>query len=236
MQVLTKEHIIARLREIKAMGWIPNARRGNHGGIGNTLEDLLGIKENNLPIPNAAEWELKCQRRKRMRANSYTTLFHWEPSPKALRFVPAVFLPLYGWPHQSKAGEKSFRQTINALHRTDRGFGIVVDRAERKIVVSFDARRGRASPRGMARRRRRSESGSGELNPQPYWGFDDLFHKAGMKLKNCFYVLAQVKEADGAGVLPLRQRHDPEGLQLREVPRSGREGIDPDRFRRPYRP
>ena len=59
MQVLTKEQIIARLQEIKQMGWIPNARRGNHGGIGNTLEDLLGIKENNLPIPNAAEWELK---------------------------------------------------------------------------------------------------------------------------------------------------------------------------------
>jgi len=26
----------------------PNARPGNVGGIGNTLEDLLGIQENNL--------------------------------------------------------------------------------------------------------------------------------------------------------------------------------------------
>ncbi|MDH4262220.1 MAG: MvaI/BcnI family restriction endonuclease [Spirochaetia bacterium] len=38
---------------------IQNSRAGNHCGIGNTLEDLLGITENNLPIPNAAEWELK---------------------------------------------------------------------------------------------------------------------------------------------------------------------------------
>jgi len=32
-----------------------------------------------------------------------------------------------------------------------------------------------------------------ELNPQPYWGFNDLFHKAGTKLINCFYVKAEVK-------------------------------------------
>jgi len=62
MQVLTKEDLIAALREIRNKGWIPNARHGNAGGVGNTLEDLLGIAENNLPIPNATEWELKCQR------------------------------------------------------------------------------------------------------------------------------------------------------------------------------
>ena len=59
--IYTKPALIARLIEISSMGFVPNARRGNHGGIGNTLEDLLGIKENNLPIPNAAEWELKAQ-------------------------------------------------------------------------------------------------------------------------------------------------------------------------------
>lgn len=34
--------------------------------------------------------------------------------------------------------------------------------------------------------------GLGELNPQPYWGFDDLEHKAGTKLPNTFYVQAEV--------------------------------------------
>ncbi|MBQ5478723.1 MAG: hypothetical protein IIT66_00730, partial [Acetobacter sp.] len=33
-------------------------------------------KENNLPLPNAAEWELKCQRRQ---TTSLVTLFHIEP-------------------------------------------------------------------------------------------------------------------------------------------------------------
>jgi len=62
LKVYTKESLIEELKKIRDMGWILNARPGNSGGIGNTLEDLLGIEENNLPIPNAAEWELKCQR------------------------------------------------------------------------------------------------------------------------------------------------------------------------------
>ena len=35
--------------------------------------------------------------------------------------------------------------------------------------------------------------GLDELNPQPYWGFDDLEHKAGTKLLNAFYVQAEVR-------------------------------------------
>src|SRR5918996_5891186 len=130
MQVLTKEQIIARLREIKQMGWIPNARSGNQGGIGNTLEDLLGIKENNLPIPNASEWELKTQR---LNTTSLTTLLHSEPSPRAIRFVPQVLLPKYGWMSQ-EAGkrypltEMSFRQTIHGATPSDRGFMVKINR------------------------------------------------------------------------------------------------------------
>ena len=36
-----------------------------------------------------------------------------------------------------------------------------------------------------------------ELTPQPYWGFDDLFHKAGTKLLNCFYLQAETKKIQG---------------------------------------
>lgn len=124
MKIFTKKSLTKKLLQIIRKGWIPNARHGNSGGIGNTLEDLLGITENNLPIPNAAEWELKAQR---LNSASLTTLFHIEPSPRALNFVPAILLPKYGWAH-GEAGKKypakemSFRQTINGLARSDRGF------------------------------------------------------------------------------------------------------------------
>src|SRR3989338_2039444 len=189
MKLYTKEKLIEELKNVRDKGWIENARPGNAGGVGNTLEDLLGIEENNLPIPNAAEWELKCQR---MDTSSLTTLFHMEPSPRAIGFVPKMLLPLYGWEHQTISGEKSFRQTINGLSCSDRGFKVVVDREARKVLISFDVKcvSDRHSEWLTSVKKR---VGLTELNPQPYWGFDDLFHKAGTKLLNCFFVEAEVK-------------------------------------------
>lgn len=200
-KIYSKEQLIDRLHEIRNMGWIENRRYGNDGGIGNTLEDLLGIEENNLPIPNAAEWELKCQR---SNTTSLTTLFHFEPSPRALRFVPSILLPNYGWRH-AEAGEKnpvsemSFRQTISGASRSDRGFMLKIDDLEKKIVVSFD-------PNFVDRRHElwldSVEIRAGnldELNPQPYWGFADVYHKAGTKLLNTFYVVADC-DRDSRGI------------------------------------
>jgi hypothetical protein len=192
--IYTKEALTTRLRAIADMGWVPNIRHGNHGGIGNTLEQLLGIKENNLPIPNAAEWELKAQR---IGSASLTTLFHMEPSPRAIRFVPQVLLPKYGWNHQEadkrySAEEMSFRQTIHGGTRSDRGFTVVIDRDQQKVLISFDA--GSVDPRHRDWLASVGERvGGGELDPQPYWGFADLEHKAGTKLLNAFYVQAEVK-------------------------------------------
>ena len=36
-----------------------------------------------------------------------------------------------------------------------------------------------------------------ELDPQPYWGFQDLYHKAGTKLRNCFFIGVNVKKQEG---------------------------------------
>ena len=192
--IYTKQKLTEKLKQISAMGWIPNARRGNAGGIGNTLEDLLGIKENNLPIPNAAEWELKAQR---LNSTSLTTLFHIEPSPRAIRFVPQVLLPKYGWAHQEDGkkypkGEMSFRQTIHGQSRSDRGFIVLIDRKDKKILVSFDAGSVDIRHKDWLKSIKR-RVGPKELNPQPYWGFNDLEHKAGTKLLNTFYVQAEVK-------------------------------------------
>jgi len=194
MILYTKEDLIQKIKAICAQGWIANARPGNVGGIGNTLEDLLGITENNLPIPNAAEWELKCQR---IGSASLTTLFHIEPSPRALRFVPQILLPKYGWSHDEAGkrhpiSEMSFRQTIHGRARSDRGFMVVIDRDAKKVLISFDANAVAARHREWLQSVRQ-RVGLGELYPQPYWGFDDLYHKAGTKLLNCFYVQAQVK-------------------------------------------
>lgn len=197
MKTYTKAELIEALVQIRNQGFIRNKRRGNHGGIGNTLEDLLGIEENNLPLPNAGEWELKTQK---LGSNALNTLFHMEPSPRALQFVRKVLLPLYGWPHEKAgllypASEMSFRQTINGLTRSDRGFRVLVNEAQGRVEVSFDAAtvdsRHADWLTSVA-----AKVGLGELNPQPYWGLTDLFHKAGTKLSSCFFVQAEVEMRD----------------------------------------
>jgi len=194
MNIYTKDKLIKKFKEIANLGWIDNRRVGNHGGIGNTLEDLLGIEENNLPIPNAAEWELKAQKKN---TSSLTTLFHSEPSPRAIKFVPSILLPKYGWKHQN-AGmkypetEMSFRQTIHGQAYSDRGFTVIIDRKNEKVLISFNSKK--VDERHSEWLKDVIDNiGLKELNPQPYWGFDDLRHKAGTKLLNTFYVQADVK-------------------------------------------
>jgi MvaI/BcnI restriction endonuclease family len=73
---------------------------------------------------------------------------------------------------------------------------VKIDRNERKILISFDA--SNVAPKHAVWLQQVEERvGLGELNPQPYWGFDDLAHKAGTKLLNCFYVQAAVKIENG---------------------------------------
>ncbi|MFP4529293.1 MAG: MvaI/BcnI family restriction endonuclease [Candidatus Kapaibacterium sp.] len=194
MKIFSKQELINELIKISRLGWIKNNRSGNQGGIGNTLEDLLGIEENNLPIPNASEWELKTQRRN---TSSLTTLFHMEPSPRALRVVPNILLPLYGWRHK-EAGKKyalnemSFRQTIGGKRSSDRGFQVVIDRSAKKIKVTFNPdivdNKHNAWLNQVIQNTRNAEF------IEPYWGFRDLSNKAGTKLLNCFYIEAEVKK------------------------------------------
>lgn len=195
MKTYTKESLVKALIQIRNQGWIPSRRPGNDGGIGNTLEDLLGIEENNLPIPNAAEWELKTQKKN---TTSLVTLFHMEPSPRAYKFVPAILLPNFGWQHKQAGGkypaiEKSFRQTINTASYSSRGFKVVVDRDAEKVLVKFDLAKVNQQEHPLWYLQVEDRT----LPSMPYWGFQDLFHKAGTKLHNSFFVQASTKRSKG---------------------------------------
>lgn len=201
MKLFTKEELIAEIKKISFRGWHKSVKktidRRNDGAVGNTLEVLLGIKENNLPIPNAQEWELKGQR---MHTNALITLKHIEPSPRAARIVPTILLPKYGWRHK-KAGtrypdtEMSFRSTTSAIRFTNRGFRLVVDKEQRKICFVFNAKKADISNPEIASWLSSVEKriGLGPLEPEPYWGFEDLKYAIGEKIRNCFYVVADTK-------------------------------------------
>ncbi len=199
MRIYTKESLIAELIKIRNRGWIQSRRRYNNAGaVGNTLEKLLGIEENNLPIPNASEWELKARRKNTV---SLLTLFHCEPSPRALKLVQWL-LANYGWKLDEtgvrySALEKSFRQTLNCSAPTERGFGIEVDRINKKVKLAFSFEA--ISPKHNDWKQEIDSKGLSILASDytPYWGFLDLISKAGSKLPNCFYVTAETKKENG---------------------------------------
>lgn len=187
-----------KLEEIKNAGWIRNARPGNAGGVGNTLEDLLDVAENNLQLPDFGDWELKSQRAE---TGSLLTLFHTEPLPRQARIVPQILLPLYGWRHQEAGtfypeNERSFRQTINAAGYSDRGFKVNVDYDQQVVFVSFDYSM-IDDRHDEWRRFIRNGVGTGDIRPNPFWTFADIEKKLQTKICNLMYVRADTRIIDG---------------------------------------
>lgn len=201
MRLYSKAELIDLIREISARGWHKSIKNTintrNDGAVGNTLEKLLGLEENNLPIPNVQEWELKGQR---LQTGSLVTLKHLEPSPQGSKIVSTLLLPLYGWKHRSAgkkypATEKSFRSTTSATGYTNRGFRLLLDRDQSKLRFIFNASQAYVNNPEIAEWLETVEQrvGLGPLNPEPYWGLDDLKYAIGAKVKNCFYVVADTK-------------------------------------------
>ncbi|MDE6387489.1 MAG: hypothetical protein K2L82_06760 [Lachnospiraceae bacterium] len=102
-----------RFREIKDMGWIKTHRPGNTG-IGKTLEDLLGISENNIQGPDFGTYELKAAR---LHSNSMLTLFTKSPQPKGSNTKLRL---MYGYASSAyDNNEKVLHATLNATSFTN---------------------------------------------------------------------------------------------------------------------
>ena len=192
---LTKDQMVDKLRSLQNEGWLSSLRPGNTGGIGNTIDHMLGLTENNLPIADTAQWELKSHR---LGSASLITFFHMEPHPRKAKIVPTMLLPFYGWAHQQAgikypSNERSFRQTLRATHRTDRGFKIVMDDALERVAVSFDSSTVDSRHSNWLASVN-SKVGLGELDPQPYWTYQDVLLKASTKMLNAFYVETETRK------------------------------------------
>ncbi len=97
--------LIKNLKTIKEMGYVKTHRAGNTG-VGKTLEDLLGITENNIPGPNTVMFELKSARKN---AKSMLTLFTKSPLPRG---VNSILVERFGY--ESSNGKKRLETTVSA--------------------------------------------------------------------------------------------------------------------------
>jgi hypothetical protein len=190
-----KSHLIEKLTEIRDMGYVPSKRStSNVGAVGNTLEELLGVKENNLPIANlGGRWELKAQVISKNQ-KSYLTFLHNEPYPREANIVSEILLPKYGWPSKSHANEMSFRGTLSGNRYTNRGFKIDVNRIEERVYIDFncdEVKKSKKEYEWLAEVERRA--GLGQITPQPHWTFATM-KEVLAKCQNLVYVVASKKK------------------------------------------
>ncbi len=184
-----RDELVERLRELKEIGWIQTREQFNDGLVGNTLEDFLSIKENNISLPDAGMYELKAQR---IETGSYTTLMHYDPYPRRPRSVVTHTLgPKYGWAHKT-LDEWSFRITMYGNAYTNRGFKITLDEDTDRLLVEFNPDKVDTSKPSIKEWLSTAlKRGGRDITPQPYWRLSEIKRKAEQKLPNIIYVHAK---------------------------------------------
>jgi hypothetical protein len=119
------------LAKIRAKGWVESHRESDTG-IGKTIEDYLGIKENNLGEPDClyhgVEVEIKGRR---LKTNSMITLFTLEPSVRHLHDVE--LMKKYGY--KDIKGRLALKITLTPMNFTPQGLKIEVDRKSGAISI-----------------------------------------------------------------------------------------------------
>ena len=157
-----------KLRQIKKMGFVKTHRRGDTG-IGKTLEDLLGIKENNIPLPDIGEVaELKSYRKN---AKSMMTLFTLEPLPKG-GDRDRLLLDNFGYSKRDNQRSKELHSTLSCKRYNNQNLKLSVEKDKIRV-------------KGKGKR----------LNI--FWDMESLRNKFNEKLPALVYVLADTKIVDG---------------------------------------
>lgn len=203
MSTQNKDSLLSELKSIINI-WHIGTRPGNDGNAGNTLEDLLGVSENNLSLPDYGDIELKTQK---YETGSLITLFHNEPKPP--RSVPNLLKAL-GWSHQ-EAGkmyshkEMSFRSTTYGHRFSVRGFTLTVQ--NNRVEFIFDPNqvkknqldsRGTYSTYGdwLSDVNSRTKPNYKDILPV-YYDLDQLTNKFVNKLDHTLFALCKTKTVSG---------------------------------------
>lgn len=111
----TLNELQRRFTMLRKKGFVASLRSHNTG-VGHTLEQFLGLKENNISLPDLGELELKSQR---LESVSLITLFTKKPDD----VLNSKLLGQFGYPRK-RDGLKVLHQTITAGRTNKQGFKI----------------------------------------------------------------------------------------------------------------
>lgn len=169
------QELTDKFLQIKAKGFVPNTRPNNKdGGIGNTLEDLLGIQENNLTQADFKDIEIKSQR---LFNSSYITLFSKAPThPKrANNYLRETF----GEVRQEEHSDKKILYASIFAHRPS----TVYDKYKMSLQINHNQQRLYLIV---------TDLNNNILSNDIYWDFQTL-QRATQKLKNLLLAFADTQ-------------------------------------------
>lgn len=126
MKTFTLKQLKGKLKKIQAMGYVKTIR-GHDGGVGNTLDKLLGLTENNFCLPDAGEIEIKA---KRVDSSSMLTLMSKSPMPRA---VNKKLFNIYS--HLAKDGVQKLYTTIYGSKTNPQGFKLKL-KGDKVMIVN----------------------------------------------------------------------------------------------------
>lgn len=116
------------LKALKDEGFVKSIRRGATG-IGRTVEDRLGVEENNLPIPDiGGKVEIKAIR---SNSSSPITLFTFNRAVWKMRQAEAI--DSYGL--DDRHGRRSLYCTVSATTQNNQGLQIVLHANSAKVLL-----------------------------------------------------------------------------------------------------
>lgn len=197
----------SKLAAIKTLGFVKTHRAGNTG-VGKTLEDLLGIEENNIPLADLHDIaELKAYRKD---ASSMLTLFTLEPLPKG-GDRDRNLLDSFGYSKRDNGRSKELHSTVHCEQFNAQGLKLVVELDKIRIV-------GR------------------EKSIDIYWSIESLEKKFEAKLPALVYVLADRSIVKGSEHFHYNEAYFLDGFNFQRFKEMIEKDVIAVDFRMFYRP
>ena len=156
----------AKLKKIADKEFVQSMRKGDTG-IGYTLESLLDIKENNVPLADLGEIELKAYRKD---SCSMLTLFTCEPKPAGGE-RDKMLLNQFGYSSEKKGRAKELYCTINASRFNNQSLKLCVEKNVIRVT-------------------------SDKKNMNVYWDFESLGERFDKKIQKLIVVEAEAMFED----------------------------------------
>lgn len=123
----TLPQIKSQLKAVSQKGWIKGLRF-HDTGIGKTLEEELGIKENNIALPDFGVMELKSQR---LDTGSMLTLFTKKPEGTTNSDIREKF----GYPDKHFPKIKVIHQTLSSDKKNAQGYRCKIDKVKNRMLI-----------------------------------------------------------------------------------------------------